>query len=81
MVQIDVLLSNQIFRILEEWEAILKDLSKDVLLDTSEPEFWSAQHSKKSLKTDHIWSGLFGAQTSNSRESHLVFFYKQYALK
>ncbi len=33
MVQIDVVLSNQIFRILEEWETVLQGLSKDILSD------------------------------------------------
>ncbi len=36
MVEIDVLLSNQIFRILEEWETVLQGLGKDILLDISE---------------------------------------------
>ncbi len=39
MVQIDVLLSNQIFRILEEWETVLQGLNKDILPDIPEPEF------------------------------------------
>ncbi len=39
MVQIDVLLSNQIFRILEEWETVLQGLSKDIFPDIAEPDF------------------------------------------
>ncbi len=39
MVQIDVLSSNQIFRIFEEWETVLQRLSKDILSDTTKPEF------------------------------------------
>jgi len=31
--------SNQIFRILDEWETVLQGLNKDILSDTSEPEF------------------------------------------
>jgi len=31
--------SNQIFHILEEWEAVLQGLSKDILPDTAKPEF------------------------------------------
>ncbi len=38
MVQIDVLLSNRIFSILEEWETVLQGLNKDILSDTFEPE-------------------------------------------
>ena len=39
MVQIDVSLSNQIFRILEEWEAVLQGLNKDIFPDTAKLEF------------------------------------------
>ena len=39
MVQIDVLLSNQIFCILEEWEKVLQGLRKDILPDLSKAKF------------------------------------------
>ena len=39
MVQIDRALSNQIFRILEEWETVLQGLSKDILPDVPEHKF------------------------------------------
>lgn len=39
MVRQDIVLSNQIFSILEKWERILQGLSGDIFMDISEPEF------------------------------------------
>ncbi len=39
MVQIDIALSNQIFRILEEWESILHGLGGDIFMGLPAPEF------------------------------------------
>jgi hypothetical protein len=39
MVRQDIVLSNQIFSILEEWERILQGLSGDFFMDMPEPEF------------------------------------------
>ena len=38
MVQIDVALSNQIFSILGEWEALLQGLSENIFSNMPEPE-------------------------------------------
>ncbi len=39
MVQIDVLLSNQIFHILEEWETLLQGLGSNIFSEIAAPEF------------------------------------------